>query len=267
MSKTAKNGVKRLKIRTDCKWYELRDEKLPTSSDDVDKKVSHQDEMQLRKEAQALLGADCAAYVQYGQGSSSKKTDFNWIRVVLKKGALADKLAAHTLLIQDSAVHNLRSVEELIKMVNSKGKREQLMAMDYLKDIFLGDLLCKTKLKPFAQQVANLDSVQDQKQREVVLILALYEDQLRQNYRNYVEAVEKVTHDIVPTTKSKAINVMYDLLASNPEQEQFLLEKLVNKLGDPSGKVASHVAFVLKNLVTDTHPAMKVSECASRTAS
>ena len=66
-----------------------------------------------------------------------------------------------------------------------------------------------------------------------------------------------MTHDPVPETKSKSINVLFELLSSNPEHEQFLLEKLVNKLGDPSSKVASHVSFLLQKLITENHPVMK----------
>jgi hypothetical protein len=46
---------------------------------------------------------------------------------------------------------------------------------------------------------------------------------------------------------------MYQLLAGNPEQEQLLLERLVNKLGDPTRTVASkamyHLTLLLGNKI------------------
>ena len=42
------------------------------------------------------------------------------------------------------------------------------------------------------------------------------------------------------------MRAMADLLASRPEQEAALLTSLVNKLGDPSRKLASKVSAVLQ---------------------
>lgn len=41
---------------------------------------------------------------------------------------------------------------------------------------------------------------------------------------------------------------VFDLLAQCPEQEQSLLSMLVNKLGDPDGKVASRTSLFLLKL-------------------
>ncbi len=42
---------------------------------------------------------------------------------------------------------------------------------------------------------------------------------------------------------------MYQLLAGNPEQEQLLLERLVNKLGDPTRTVAAKAMYHLTLLL------------------
>jgi ribosome biogenesis protein MAK21 len=49
---------------------------------------------------------------------------------------------------------------------------------------------------------------------------------------------------------------MYDLLARKPEGEARLLAGLVNKLGDPSRKLASKAAYLLSQLLGE-HPVMK----------
>ena len=49
---------------------------------------------------------------------------------------------------------------------------------------------------------------------------------------------------------------MAELLASRKEQEKFLLETLVNKLGHPRAKIGPCVANQLEKLV-QTHPNMR----------
>ena len=49
-----------------------------------------------------------------------------------------------------------------------------------------------------------------------------------------LEALDAVGRDTVEKTKIRAISCVSDLLAGNPEQETALLERLCNKLGDPT---------------------------------
>jgi len=56
--------------------------------------------------------------------------------------------------------------------------------------------------------------------------------------------------------QGKAIGLMSDLLAANPEQEQLLLGQLVNKLGDPQQAVASKAIHYLQQ-VLQKHPNMQ----------
>ena len=59
---------------------------------------------------------------------SSKKSEVGWIKTVLSSGTLGDKVAALTLLVQESPIQNLSSLEALINMAKKKGKRECMMA-------------------------------------------------------------------------------------------------------------------------------------------
>lgn len=55
----------------------------------------------------------------------------------------------------------------------------------------------------------------------------------------------------------KVVTILFRrLLCENPEQEQFLLTRLVNKFGDPMRKIAAKTSHVLSEL-TNKHPAMK----------
>lgn len=103
--------------------------------------------------------------------------------------------------------------------------------------------------------------------RRKLLSYWYFEDQLKEIYTSFVLAVNKIAHDTVDSNKEKAITAMYKLLAGNPEQEkvnefknvlllkvkykffQNLLQYIINKLGDPSQKVASKVIYCLTQLL------------------
>ncbi|XP_022242297.1 CCAAT/enhancer-binding protein zeta-like [Limulus polyphemus] len=188
------------------------------------------------------------------------RSDFEWVRTVLNSGTLADKVAAYTLLIQDSPVHNLSNLDSLIAMVNTKGKRECMMAIDSLRDLFLSDLLLEDrKLCKFEQHpLTMLEELSsgNREARDRRLLLWYFEDQLKERYNTFVRALEKISHDTVEKTKQKAITTMSELLTQNPEQEQFLLSCLVNKIGDPVHRVAARIPHLLGNLLS-IHPNMK----------
>ena len=62
-------------------------------------------------------------------------------------------------------------------------------------------------------------------------------------YLQFVKDLQEASRDNLAFIKEKAVKAIYDLLRSNPEQEALLLTALVDKLGDPSRKIASNVCF------------------------
>lgn len=50
------------------------------------------------------------------------------MKTVLTSGTLSDKMAALMLLIQESPIHNIASVDTLVAMAKKKGKREAMLA-------------------------------------------------------------------------------------------------------------------------------------------
>ena len=237
------------------KWYAIVNQ-VP---EPVSTTLPRDQEVSLRKEAEQLLQHESDLYSS-NLDEGSKKSDFGFMRSVLKTGTLRDKLAAHTLLLQNSALHNLSSIKTMMEIVKSKGKREYLLAADHLKELFLGDLLPpERKLRPFGEIVRQMDEAlkKEGKERNVFLMVAFFEDQLKYCYKEFIEVIERNSHDPIGVTKSKSVNLMYELLANNSEQEQYLLEHLTNKLGDPVPKIASHSCQLLRKLITEDHPAMK----------
>ena len=60
-------------------------------------------------------------------------------------------------------------------------------------------------------------------------------------YSAFIETLVAASTDNLDFLKDKALRCMADLLAAKPEGEARLLAALVNKLGDPSRKLASKV--------------------------
>uniref|UniRef100_A0A8B9IBL7 CCAAT/enhancer-binding protein zeta n=1 Tax=Anser brachyrhynchus TaxID=132585 RepID=A0A8B9IBL7_9AVES len=200
-----------------------------------------------------------------------KKTDYQkgassaWMKTVVSSGTLADRMAAMTLLIQDSAVHSLQFVENLVNLVKKKGGRQQsLMALDTFRELLLSDLLPDTrKLWSFSQRpFNNIEKMSsgNRDSRDRRLILWYFEHQLKLQVVEFVQTLETLSHDSVTATKARALAAAHELLCNKPEQEKFLLVQLVNKLGDPQNKIATKASYLLETLLYK-HPNMKGVVC------
>lgn len=93
-----------------------------------------------------------------------------------------------------------------------------------MSELFLQDLLKpEVKLKAFHQRPLSMlteltsGNIVTKKRR---LVLWYFEDQLKETYTSFVQALTKAAHDTVEATKEKAINAMYHLLCEHPEQEK-----------------------------------------------
>ncbi|KAJ9588204.1 hypothetical protein L9F63_018425, partial [Diploptera punctata] len=214
----------------------------------------------LKSEAQKLLENETALY-DAKISKNPGKSENSWIRTIMNKGTVSDRIAAHTIAIQDGPMFTLPLLRNLISMAKVSKKNECNLVIDTLTDLFLSDLLRpERKLRTFENcPLALLDKYSSGNYitRKSYLMYWYYEDQLKQLYSTFVAALQAAAHDTVERTKEKAISAMYKLLAGNPEQEAVLLKNLINKLGDPSQKVASKTIYSLVQLL-QIHPNMKL---------
>ncbi|NWU67863.1 CEBPZ protein, partial [Pterocles burchelli] len=197
----------------------------------------------------------------YQKGASSA-----WMKTVVSSGTLADRMAAMTLLIQDSAVHSLQFVENLVNLIKKKGSRHQsLMALDTFKELLISDLLPDSrKLWSFSQRpLNNIEKMSsgNRDSRDRRLILWYFEHHLKLQVAEFVQALETLSHDCLTAAKSRALAVAHELLCNKPEQEKVLLVLLVNKLGDPQNKIATKASYLLETLL-HKHPNMKGVVCS-----
>ncbi|KAK3092452.1 hypothetical protein FSP39_002965 [Pinctada imbricata] len=185
-------------------------------------------ERQMETFASKLLEDEVAVHNKLE--SRKKKSEVGWIKTVLSSGTLSDKMAALTLLVQESPIHNLGSLESLVAMAKKKGKRECMMSADTLRELFISNLLPEDrKLRHFNQNPLHRLGELSGGNKDMVDRLLLqwkFESRLKDIFSDYLKALD------------------------------LLLSTLVNKLGDPDYKLASKASHFLTKLV-DCHPNMK----------
>ncbi|XP_009070901.1 PREDICTED: CCAAT/enhancer-binding protein zeta, partial [Acanthisitta chloris] len=246
-------------IKPGGKWYEM--EYTNESSPEPQNKVLVSKYKAL---AQKLYEHEIDLFknkTDYQKGASSA-----WMKTVVSSGTMADRMAAMTLLIQDSAVHSLQFVENLVNLIKKKGSRQQsFMALETFKELLILDILPDNrKLLSFSQRPFNnivKMSSGNRDSRDRRLVLWYFEHHLKLQIAEFVQALETLSHDCLIATKSRVLAAAHELLCNKPEQEKALLVLLVNKLGDPQNKIATKASYLLETLL-HKHPNMKGVVCS-----
>ena len=99
-----------------------------------------------RASARALEDARAALAAAADAAERRAGPDARWLSTVRKSGTTSDRLAAWTLLVQEWPVGNLRSLDALLAMAESKAKRQAAQAVDSLRELFAGSLLPTRKV-------------------------------------------------------------------------------------------------------------------------
>ncbi|GFO27381.1 CCAAT/enhancer-binding protein zeta-like, partial [Plakobranchus ocellatus] len=241
---------KHLLFKPEDMWREEKLHPLPSHPPDA-KLLTEAENL-----AQKLMQDELALYFRFKE--HTKRSEARWMKTVLASGTLSDKMAALTLLVQESPLHNMSSLDSLISMAGKKGKREAMMAVDTLRDLFLTGLLPDTrKLRAFNQQpFLELETLSKGSidARDKFLMMWFFESLLKKKYAELIKSLGDLSFDTLQATKEKAVSTISQLLSGKPEQENILLSMLVNKLGDPA--VKSKATYLLTKLVEE-HPNMK----------
>ncbi|KAH6602664.1 hypothetical protein BASA61_000891 [Batrachochytrium salamandrivorans] len=186
--------------------------------------------------------------------STGSRADKDFISTILKSGTTTDKISALTLLIQEAPLHKFALLNDHLihGMARKKSRREAMLTIDSIKDLFLNSILPDRKLKYFVDRPVFSKNVTRKH-----LILWVFEDSLKKAYFSFIQLIEELAKDPLSHVKNKMMACVFDLLATKPEEEQNLLLLLVNKLGDLDKKLASKSVHLLSQLVL-RHPAMKI---------
>ncbi|KAF7717085.1 Uncharacterized protein PECH_004504 [Penicillium ucsense] len=218
--------------------------------------------------ANSLLQAENDEYAKAQQASASSSHKF--YTTIMSSGTLSDKISALTLAVQESPLHNTKSLETLIGLGGKRSRAQAVEVLRSLKDMFAQGTILPSdrRLKSFANQPGLVAAFQGAGGRwterdplpgglqKSHLIIWAFEDFLKEQYFAILKILEVWCNDEIEFSRSRAVSYVYELLKEKPEQEANLLRLLVNKLGDPGKKIASRASYLLLQL-EQTHPMMK----------
>ncbi|KAL3480152.1 CBF/Mak21 family-domain-containing protein [Aspergillus californicus] len=218
--------------------------------------------------AVSLLEKECKIYSDAQQASAS--SSYKFYSTIMSTGTLSDKVSALTLAVQESPVHNAKSLENLVALGKKRSRSQAVEVLRSLKDMFAQGTLLPSdrRLRSFANQPGLLSAFHGAGSKwsegaalpgglqDSHLIIWAFEHFVKESYFEMLQILEVWCNDEIEFSRSKAVSYVYELLKEKPEQEANLLRLLVNKLGDNSKKIASRASYLLLQL-GQAHPAMK----------
>ena len=146
--------------------------------------------------------------------SRKLSSDDKYLATMVKSGTLSDRVAALTLTSQASPLHSLLQVSQLITMASKKARRESLMAVDSLKDLFVNTLLPdNAKLRFFHEHPLRVAQ-----KSPVHLLLWLFEHCLKTAYAQLTSVLAAGMDDAVDSYKRACLRAANTLLRAKPEQ-------------------------------------------------
>ena len=239
----------KLVVPIDTTWYSIPlDPQIEQNIKAGETLLSNQQIDTLLERGKLALEADNQTfYDEFTKDSSQRK----FMSQILSDGTLSDKISALTLLIQESPIHNIKSLDTLLGYCNKKSRNSQLQSINALKDLFLNGLLPDRKLRYFKNQ-PGLSMMINKR----TLAIFYFEDYVKKLFFKILEVLEKISHDPIIHVRSQTLTHIFDLIKSKPEQEFNLLRLGVNKLGDIDSKVSSKTSYLLLSL-EQAHPNMK----------
>ncbi|KAF3480128.1 CCAAT-box-binding transcription factor [Arthroderma uncinatum] len=221
----------------------------------------------VREYAMTLLEADNKAYLS---NKDSKSSSHKFYSTIVSSGTLSDKISALTLSAQESPLHNTQALETLVGLAKKRSRAQAVEVLRSLKDLFAQGTLLPSdrRLKHFVNQPALAAAIAESggnwdigdrlpgQIEKCHLVMWAFEDFVKEQYFEVLKVLEVWCNDEIEFSRSRALSYVYELLKEKPEQESNLLRLLVNKLGDPSKKIASRASYLLLQL-EQAHPLMK----------
>lgn len=222
----------------------------------------------IQQHATSLLEKESQLYTQIQQQSSSSSHKF--YSTIMTSGTLSDKISALTLAVQESPIHNMKALGDLVALSKKRSRTQAVDVLRSLKDLFAQGTLLPSdrKLKAFGNHTQLVAAFQNAGNRWTErdplpgglqpkhLIVWAFEDFVKGQFFEILKVLEIWCNDEIEFSRSRAVSYVYELLKEKPEQEANLLRLLVNKLGDNGKKIASRASYLLLQL-SQAHPLMK----------
>lgn len=264
--KQSRSAAGKLMFEARPDWHAVSQDNLPAPSEDNTRNFSSTINS-LHEYAKTLMGTDAAAYNTSVAASSTRK----FMHTIMTSGTMSDKVSALTLAVQESPVHNVKALENLMNLAGKKSRDQAIAALGALVDLLGNGVVLPNdrRLRPFRMQPGLLGTLQKHsvtawnsekplpgKITKAHLIMWAFEDWLKDTYFKTIQLLELWSADEIEYTRHRALDYIYGLLKEKPEQEANLMRLLVNKLGDRERKIASRASYLLLQLLL-IHPGMK----------
>jgi len=216
-----------------------------------------------RKQADELYEAELLAF-DNGDSQGMSQEDSKWMEDTMRRGTLQDRIAAMTVMCNQNPVHKLHVLDKLLVLAG-KEKRVATMSGEALQNLFTSVYLPQKRklislsrrpLETYEQKSSNKT-----KSRKTlsprVLLLWRFEELVRERYTKFLALIHGWLNDAagLDMNKQLAIRMTVELLSERPEAEAQLLSMAVNKIGDPTKKVAAAAGHQLR-LLLERHPFM-----------
>ncbi|KAL2819005.1 CBF/Mak21 family-domain-containing protein [Aspergillus cavernicola] len=255
----------KLTVRPRSDWYRTE---LPSISTKQTGGIPKHVVDRVYNHAVSLLEQENKKYSDAQQASAS--SSYKFYSTIMTSGTLSDKVSALTLAVQESPLHNSKSLENLVTLGKKRSRAQAVEVLRSLKDMFAQGTLLPgdRRLRSFSNQpglVAAFQGVGNKWSEGAALpgglqnshlIVWAFEHFLKEQYFETIKILEVWCNDEIEFSRSRAVSYVYELLKEKPEQEANLLRLLVNKLGDNSKKIASRASYLLLQL-GQAHPLMK----------
>ncbi|GBP29176.1 hypothetical protein EVAR_17714_1 [Eumeta japonica] len=238
------------------KWYHQLPQEPPENKPLTQQKIE-----ELRNEASSALHSDTVAYETKSNKSSS--SDQQWAKTLLNKGAIGDRVAAATVLIQDNPLYNLTALRNLINNVKPAKKRDGIVIIDALSELLISELLIpNTKLRTFEQHAlseTNEIASGNKQAKRNILKLWYYEDQLKELYGSILKMTSRrelhlssLLFDVLKTAKPEYLSKKFTWHVSRSNTHGLRLTE--NVLTVPHHHTAAFRAYVeaLNNFAHDS---------------
>lgn len=179
----------------------------------------------------------------------SKKYDaeyssFKWLNKIIEKGTFEDKIIALRDHIKINSNFTLKYLDLISHHLDIKNIRNYIFVIEILKDLYIGSILKQKKLKSFLD-----NTLENREYSNEELIQFYVDDYIHKKYFEYLQSMElKLRQDNLLQIKKKILIIFQTLLISKPEREEYILDLLIYKLGDPKVEISNLVISLLKNL-------------------
>ncbi|GAX20212.1 ribosome biogenesis protein MAK21 [Fistulifera solaris] len=189
---------------------------------------------------------------------SNKSKDDAWMESTMRKGTLKDRIAAMSVVVAQSPVHQFHVLQQLMDMTRpTNNSRVAQLAAEALMDLWMHTYLPSQRSLIALSQRPLMRYQAQHTLSPRILLLWRFEEMIMEQYLMFLQQYLKYTlQEGLETQKIFALKSAATLLQRIPTGEQILLSLLVNKLGDPARKIAARAAHELRGILFH-HPAMQ----------